>query len=98
MTHDLHILSLTDVDRSSAIRELPTLHAVAIRLRDGGFDDQVIAVALEIEDAQVPTLLQIANSKLENLIALDVFEPPRSDVGHRKTQKLTNRESRENLR
>jgi hypothetical protein len=77
MTHDLPILSLIGVDRSSAVRELPALHAVAIRLRDDGFDDHVIAVALEIDDAQVPTLLQIANRKLENLTALDVFGPPR---------------------
>jgi hypothetical protein len=70
------------VDRSSAVGELPTLHAVAIRLRDDGFDDHVIAVALEIDDVQVPTLLQIANRKLENLIALDVVESPRSGLGH----------------
>jgi hypothetical protein len=59
------------VDRSSAVRQLPDVHAVAIRLRDGGFGDHVIAVALEIEDAEVSTLLHIADSKLTNLMALD---------------------------
>jgi hypothetical protein len=59
------------VDRSSAVRELPELHAVAIRLRDEGLGDHVIAVALEIEDDQVPMLLQIAESKLSGLMALD---------------------------
>lgn len=59
------------MDRSSAIWQLPDLHAVAIRLRDDGFDDHVIAVALGIDDHQVDTLLHIANSKLTNLMALD---------------------------
>ena len=44
---------------------------MAIRLRDDGFDDHVIAVALGIDDHQVATLLHIANSKLTNLMALD---------------------------
>jgi hypothetical protein len=82
MTPDLLILTLVVVDRSSAVRELPALHAVAIRLRDDGFDDHVIAVALQIDDVQVPTLLQIANRKLENLIARDVAGSRRSGVGH----------------
>lgn len=59
------------MDRSAAIWQLPDLHAVAIRLRDDGFDDHVIAVALGIDDHQVATLLQIASSKLTNLMALD---------------------------
>jgi len=45
---------------------------VAIRLRDTGFDDYVIGVALEIDPHQVPMLLQIADSKLANLMALDL--------------------------
>ena len=59
------------MDRSSAIRQLPDLHAAAIRLRDDGFDDHVIAVALGIDDHQVATLMQIANRKLTNLMAID---------------------------
>jgi hypothetical protein len=63
--------TLAGMDRSSAIWQLPDLHAAAIRLRDDGFGDHVIAVALGIDDHQVATLLQIANSKLTNLMALD---------------------------
>ena len=44
------------------------MHAVAIRLRDEGADDHVIAVALAIDDDQVATLLEIAEAKLANLI------------------------------
>ncbi|MGO9559704.1 MAG: hypothetical protein ACLPQS_02725 [Acidimicrobiales bacterium] len=44
---------------------------MAVRLRDDGLADHVIAVALDIEDDQVPTLLQIADSKLNSLMALE---------------------------
>ncbi len=47
------------------------LHAVAIRLRDEGCADHVIAAALDIDDDQVPLLLHLAASKLANLICLD---------------------------
>jgi hypothetical protein len=59
------------MDRSSAVRQLPTMHGVAIRLRDEGLHYHVIAVALEIDDDQVPTLLGIADAKLNNLMAVD---------------------------
>jgi|HubBroStandDraft_2_1064218.scaffolds.fasta_scaffold237909_3 hypothetical protein len=35
----------------------------------------MIAVALEMDDGQVPTLLRIADSKLANLMAQDVPSP-----------------------
>ena len=57
------------MDRATAIEELPPLHDVAVRLRDEGADNHVIAVALAIDDDQVPTLLEIADAKLTNLIA-----------------------------
>jgi hypothetical protein len=42
---------------------------VAIRLRDEGLGDHVIALALEIDDDEVPMVLRIAYSKLKNLMA-----------------------------
>lgn len=56
------------MDRSQALRELPTMHAVALRLRDNGFDDEVIAAALDVEHVQVPALLRIAEGKLAKLM------------------------------
>lgn len=55
------------MDRSQALRELPTTHAVALRLRDHGFDDLVIAAILDVEHVQVPALLRIAEAKLAKL-------------------------------
>ncbi len=57
------------MDRPRAIEQLPALHAVAVRLRDEGAGDHVIAVALAIDDDQVPTLLEIADAKLARLIS-----------------------------
>lgn len=47
------------------------MHAVAIRLQDGGFGDSVIAVALGTDPEQVPPLLRIAANKLARLLAED---------------------------
>ena len=52
------------------MRQLPALHGVAIRLRDEGSDDHLIAVALGLDDDQVPVLMRIATSKLAHLMAL----------------------------
>ena len=46
---------------------------MAIRLRDDGLDDHIIAVALEIDDDQVPNVLEIAENKLDRLIGNDAF-------------------------
>jgi hypothetical protein len=65
------------VDRASAVRQLPEMHAVAVRLRDDGVNNHVIAVALGIALLDVSTLLQIADSKLTNLMALpDIHQLP----------------------
>jgi hypothetical protein len=48
------------------------LYGVAIRLRDEGLGGHVIAVALGLDDDQVPVLLRLADSKLDHLIALSV--------------------------
>lgn len=48
--------------------DLPTLHAVALRLRDAGADTHTIAIAVGMDDDQVATLLAIADQKLARLI------------------------------
>jgi hypothetical protein len=58
------------MNRSRALGELPTMHGVALRLRDNGYNDHIIAVALGIEDVQVPSLLRIADAKLRRLMAI----------------------------
>ncbi len=59
----------TSTERSQALASLPTLHAVALRLRDAGADDHIIAVAVGVDDDQVTTFLTIADQKLARLEA-----------------------------
>lgn len=56
------------MEREAAIAELPTAHAVAIRMRDGGADDAAVAAALGIDTEEVPPLVTIAEAKLEALL------------------------------
>ena len=48
-----------------------TAHAVALRLRDAGADETSIGQALAIPVEAVPSLLRIAESKLEALMAVE---------------------------
>jgi hypothetical protein len=57
------------MDRERAITGLPTLYAVAVRLRDEGVDTHTIAVALAVDDDAVAPLLSIAEAKLARLEA-----------------------------
>jgi hypothetical protein len=49
------------------LRQLPTAHAVALRLRRSGQPAAVVAVALGIDVADVPGLLELAQHKLDAL-------------------------------
>lgn len=61
------------MDRDVARQFLPEPHALALRLREAGADDRLIAVALEIEPEGVAGLLRIAEQKLA---AIEGVEPP----------------------
>lgn len=55
------------VDRSEQIRQLPLALAVALRLRDAGAADELIAAALAIEAEGVASVLGLARAKLDRL-------------------------------
>ena len=62
------------------------MHAVAIRLRDRGFDDGVIGIALDLDDEHVPGLLRLAEAKLANLMAPEgVPSARRIQIAHSET-------------
>jgi len=50
--------------RARAIDRLPAPYAVALRLRDAGATDDVIAEALGIDLLSLPSLLDLAEAKL----------------------------------
>jgi DNA-directed RNA polymerase specialized sigma24 family protein len=52
------------VDRESALRLIPTVYAVALRLYDAGMRDHELAHTLGLEDEAVGPLLRLAEDKL----------------------------------
>jgi hypothetical protein len=57
------------VNRDEALGLLPATYALALRLRDAGSSDVVIATRLGIEREAVGPLLRIARAKLGRLLA-----------------------------
>lgn len=57
------------MDRERALGELPTAHAVALRLRRSGAGDDEIAGALGVPAEGVPMLLEVAEAKLAAISA-----------------------------
>ena len=55
------------MDGCELIRQLPLALAVALRLREAGADDGLIAAALAIEPDGVAPLLDLARAKLDRL-------------------------------
>jgi len=56
------------MDRQTALLELPTAHAVALRLRAAGAGDNAVAQALGIPETSVGGLIRIAEAKLAALL------------------------------
>ena len=59
--------------RAGALTELPTVHALALRLRDEGEPPDRIARLLGIEPEAVEPLLEVASAKLEEILSRDGF-------------------------
>jgi DNA-directed RNA polymerase specialized sigma24 family protein len=57
--------------RAGALAELPTVHALALRLRDEGEPPERIATLLGIEREAVGPLLEVAAAKLEEILTRD---------------------------
>ncbi len=57
------------MDCEWALAELPTAHAVALRMRDADARDEEIATALAIPPDGVALLLELAEAKLAAVLA-----------------------------
>jgi DNA-directed RNA polymerase specialized sigma24 family protein len=62
------------VDHEAALLELPTAHAVALRLHDAGVADEGVAQALGIPVTSVAGLLRIAEAKLAAALGRTTFD------------------------
>ena len=58
------------MDRETALSTLTPAYAEALRLRDQGADETVIASKLQLPVDAVGNLLELARAKLETLLAL----------------------------
>ena len=57
--------------RAGALAELPTVYALALRLRDEGEPPDRIARLLGVEPEAVGPLLEVATAKLAEILARD---------------------------
>jgi DNA-directed RNA polymerase specialized sigma24 family protein len=57
--------------RAGALAELPTVYALALRLRDDGEPPDRIARLLGVEPEAVGPLLEVATAKLAEILARD---------------------------
>lgn len=64
------------MDRQTALLELATAHAVALRLHEAGAGDDAVAQALGIPVASVAGLLRIAGAKLAAVLGSDEGADP----------------------
>jgi hypothetical protein len=71
------------------VLQLPTIHAVAIRLQDQGYGADVIATALGLDDDQVALLLLIAERKLAKQLTLGRAAPETSTAVPDRASKIT---------
>jgi hypothetical protein len=55
------------MDDPEVLARLPRPYALALRLREAGVDDALIAECVGVEPEALPTLLEIAAAKLDNL-------------------------------
>ncbi len=72
------------MDRSLVLAELPDVEATALRLRDGGLPDPVIAIALGIPVTEVPQVLARAEAEVSRRLRApgDGRDPFEEGVAH----------------
>jgi hypothetical protein len=54
----------TDAHRAESLERLPLPYAVALRLRDAGIADEMIAERVGVDQAALPTFMRVAEAKL----------------------------------
>jgi len=54
----------SDAPRAEFLERLPLPYAVALRLRDAGVADDVIAERLGVDQSALPTFMRVAEAKL----------------------------------
>jgi hypothetical protein len=55
---------MVDSRRAASLARLPLPYATALRMRDAGIDDIVIAQCIDVDLDALPTLMELAEAKL----------------------------------
>jgi hypothetical protein len=55
------------MDDAEVLARLPRAYSLALRLRNAGVDDALIAECVGVDPEALPALLEIATAKLDNL-------------------------------
>lgn len=55
---------IVDSRRAASLARLPLPYATALRMRDAGIDDAVIAQCIDVDPDALPTLMEVAEAKL----------------------------------
>lgn len=80
------VVAAWQCERAEAIRHLPRTYSLALRLRDAGLDNELIAECLAVEQEALDLLLQVAEAKLATILEATYGEgasspsPPRLSV------------------
>ena len=62
------VVTARQCERAEAMRHLPDTYSLALRLRDAGLDDELIAECLAVEQEALGLLLQVAEAKLAAIL------------------------------
>lgn len=62
------VVTARQCERAEAMRHLPGTYSLALRLRDAGLDDELIAECLAVEQEALGLLLQVAEAKLAAIL------------------------------
>lgn len=65
--HD-EVVTARQLERIEAMRHLPDTYSLALRLRDAGLTNELIAECLAVEREALDLLLQVAEAKLAAIL------------------------------
>lgn len=65
--HD-EVVTARQLERVEAMRHLPDTYSLALRLRDAGLTNELIAECLAVEREALDLLLQVAEAKLAAIL------------------------------
>ncbi len=76
------VVTARQLECVKAMRHLPDIYALALRLRDAGLTNELIAECLAVEREALDLLLQVAEAKLAAILRGEQGKKDSSGAGH----------------